>query len=74
MNGRDGSLGFLLAAEGFDVWLGNTRGNRYSSSHETISPTSPEFWDWSWDAMARYYISATEIHLERSTLIEANPV
>ena len=53
MNGRDGSLGFLLAAEGFDVWLGNTRGNRYSSSHETISPTSPEFWDWSWDAMAR---------------------
>ena len=53
MNGREESLGFLLASDGFDVWLGNTRGNRYSMSHNSLSPLSPEFWDWSWDEMAR---------------------
>jgi hypothetical protein len=53
INGREGSLGFLLAGEGFDVWLGNSRGNRYSLSHESIPPSNLEFWDWSWDALAR---------------------
>jgi hypothetical protein len=53
LNGREGSLGFLLAADGFDVWLGNSRGNRYSLSHDTLSPSHLAFWDWSWDELAR---------------------
>lgn len=54
MNGRKGSLAFILADSGFDVWLGNSRGNSYSLAHDTLKPSDKKFWKWSWDEMARY--------------------
>jgi len=32
---------------GYDVWLANSRGTRYSRRHIRMDPTMPEFWDYS---------------------------
>ncbi|XP_071722625.1 triacylglycerol lipase 2-like [Rutidosis leptorrhynchoides] len=53
------SLAFLLADNGFDVWISNTRGTKYSSGHTTLSPNDPAYWDWSWDELVSYDLPAT---------------
>lgn len=54
LNSPKESLGFILADHGFDVWVGNVRGTRYSYGHVTLSDTDKEFWDWSWQDLAMY--------------------
>ncbi|KAF4124513.1 lysosomal acid lipase/cholesteryl ester hydrolase, partial [Geosmithia morbida] len=52
-------LPFKLVERGFDVWLGNNRGNKYSKKSIHASPTSVEFWDFSIDEFAFHDIPNT---------------
>ncbi|KAG0421128.1 hypothetical protein HPB47_002974, partial [Ixodes persulcatus] len=42
---------FILADAGYDVWLGNSRGNTYSS-HISFTRKDRKFWDFSVDELA----------------------
>ncbi|KAK5670802.1 hypothetical protein BDV3_005007 [Batrachochytrium dendrobatidis] len=46
------SLAITLAEAGYDVWLGNTRGNKYSCKHTSFKPNGERFWDFSMDQLA----------------------
>ncbi|NXO87959.1 LIPM Lipase, partial [Sitta europaea] len=52
------SLGFVLADAGFDVWLGNSRGDTWSLKHKTLKPCQKEFWQFSFDEIGKYDIPA----------------
>lgn len=43
------SLAYILADHGFDVWIANTRGTRWSRRHASLDPSSRSYWNWSWD-------------------------
>ncbi|KAL4438220.1 hypothetical protein ABPG77_010581 [Micractinium sp. CCAP 211/92] len=58
LNEPSQSLGFILADAGFDVWLGNSRGNGFSRNHTGLDPGKAEFWDFSWDEMASFDVPA----------------
>merc|ERR1740123_32789 len=48
------SLAYILADNGYDVWLGNNRGNHYSKRHVSLATNSDEFWNFTYDEMAKY--------------------
>ncbi|GMR39435.1 hypothetical protein PMAYCL1PPCAC_09630, partial [Pristionchus mayeri] len=48
------ALSYSLADAGYDVWLGNSRGNIYSDKHTMYSKSDPRFWNFTWDDMAMH--------------------
>jgi len=52
------SLAYILADAGYDVWMGNNRGNTQSKKHMFRPLNSSAFWDFCWDEMAKYDLPA----------------
>ena len=50
---------FRLIREGYDVWLGNSRGSKHSLHHRSLNySTDAKYWDFSFTEMAIYDLPA----------------
>ncbi|KAL5293015.1 LIPA.2 family protein [Megaselia abdita] len=67
LNGVENALGFQASNEGYDVWLLNLRGNRYSNHHVNLSTISMEFWAFTFHEMAVYDLPATIDYIMKVT-------
>ncbi|KAI3413113.1 Lipase [Psidium guajava] len=67
LDSKGQSLGFILADHGFDVWVGNVRGTRWSHGHVSLSEKDKNFWDWSWEDLALYDLAEMIHHISSIT-------
>ncbi|XP_014258371.1 lipase 3-like [Cimex lectularius] len=60
LSGPEQGLAFLLADNGYDVWLGNSRGTSYSREHKTLDADvdKKEYWNFSFHEMGYYDMPA----------------
>ena len=60
VNYADVSPAFVAAKAGYDVWLGNSRGNTYSRANTKLDPDkdAKEFWAFDWEQMGQYDLPA----------------
>ncbi|XP_055852506.1 lipase 3-like isoform X2 [Episyrphus balteatus] len=58
LNGPGLALAYMLVESGYDVWLGNSRGNTYSKRHAAYSPFFQLFWNFDWHEIALFDMPA----------------
>ncbi|XP_045521514.1 lipase 3-like [Pieris brassicae] len=56
LNGPEKGLAYVLADAGYDVWMSNVRGNKYSREHACLKTSSKSYWNFSWHDIALYDI------------------
>ncbi|XP_058456953.1 lipase 3-like [Malaya genurostris] len=61
--GPQNALPYLLSDRGYDVWLGNARGNRYSRKHSYLSIETKDYWDFSWHEIGIYDVPVMIDHI-----------
>eukprot|EP00076_Gallus_gallus_P015204 XP_015134186.1 lipase member M-like [Gallus gallus] len=61
------SLGFILADAGYDVWIGNSRGNSWSRKHKEFEFHSEKYSSYSFHEMAMYDLPATINYILQKT-------
>lgn len=62
------ALAFVLANKGYDVWMGNNRGNKHSRNHLTLNPNfDKEFWNYSFHEMGLIDLPALIEFILKST-------
>jgi len=59
LNGPEDALPFNYADAGYDVWLGNARGNIYSRNNTRLDVRHPYFWKFSWHEIGAIDLPAT---------------
>lgn len=64
---KERCLPFALVEQGYDVWLGNNRGNKYSKKSTKHRPNSNAFWDFSMDEFAFHDIPDSIDYILKTT-------
>ncbi|KAF1968910.1 hypothetical protein BU23DRAFT_601911 [Bimuria novae-zelandiae CBS 107.79] len=64
---RERCLPFELIERGYDVWLGNNRGNKYSKKSVHCAPTDQSFWNFSMDQFAFHDIPDSIEYILKTT-------
>ncbi|MCJ1321116.1 cholesterol esterase [Xylographa vitiligo] len=64
---KERCLPFMLVEKGYDVWLGNNRGNKYSKKSTRHSPNSHAFWNFSIDEFAFHDIPDSINYILKTT-------
>ncbi|CAI0456911.1 unnamed protein product [Linum tenue] len=67
LNSPEQNLPLILADKGFDVWIANTRGTRFSRRHTSLKPNEHAFWNWSWDELVLFDLPAFVDHVQQET-------
>lgn len=65
--GPQTSLAYMLADEGYDVWMGNARGNRYSRRHTRLNVEWPTYWQFTWHEVGTTDVPASIDYVLRET-------
>ena len=67
MHGPELSPAFFLANLGYDVWVANSRGNKYSRQHKYLNPDKDsEFWQFSFSEMVEDYKANIQFILDNT--------
>ncbi|XP_072401016.1 lipase 1-like [Diabrotica undecimpunctata] len=68
LQAKNNSLALILFNNGFDVWLGNSRGNFYSRKHVSLdADRDKEFWFYTLDELGQYDQPAVIDHILKTT-------
>jgi len=67
MNYADVAPAFVMVRAGYDVWLGNNRGTKYSMGHTSLSTDSKEYWEFSYTELGKYDMPAMLDYTTKAT-------
>uniref|UniRef100_A0A182URJ6 Partial AB-hydrolase lipase domain-containing protein n=2 Tax=Anopheles merus TaxID=30066 RepID=A0A182URJ6_ANOME len=67
VTGPENGLAFVLADAGYDVWLANVRGSRFSRKNVKLSVADSEFWDFSFHEIGTIDLPAIIDYILRET-------
>lgn len=70
MNTPETAPAFVLARAGYDVWMGNNRGSKYSNTHKTLNKSDHAFWDFYQEDMAMLDLPALITFIKDKTGLE----
>lgn len=69
-NDADKANAFILSRAGYDVWMGNNRGNRFSNSHLTLSHHDKAYWDFYQEDMGLKDLPTFIDHILETTALD----
>lgn len=71
INYKDKAPAFVAAEAGYDVWVGNNRGNKYSRMHTHLDPTNDlAYWEHSFSEHSKFDVPASVKYIRRHTLMK----